>query len=701
LEKTNASLTPASSENRYIASQFEAIASQFVAIASQFEKSEVEVGYGAAGVQRSKAEEQVRTLLGDDVEMGVIMEEMYTSMIIRKHELTEDQRVIPANFNKHSLEFSTQQIECLKLYNTFRATWMQREVQLEDEKAVLEKVTAAQAEAEAARTEAEAAWAKEEEERNARKVDAPYMKELRDVWRNTSQSGADSSKGGYLRVEFSDDEKEDLRRRRVELSQASDPEDVYMRHGMDVVSDGGFSAGSIQITEQCALSLCDETLVAQFVNHGAGTGAHKQYDSSTISEFIEVWCSIRRYLELSEQDITDLDAQGRLVSLQLMHKDNGDARARLVARLLARSGFEYVAQNKVGTTFSPVLHEFAARTPPRLAGLGGRSNGNIEWKYPCNECVRALVQKLAAFSTRHSVSATLEEHIRQGPHKTYNFKHMGAEPSIWQEPFGYFFSKDDGESAKHLQNSKYVMVMVERMRTLLRDLHCAYELHLFKNAQHHVMHQREVIDQQLGQVDLNEVTLYADLANFVYRTTEAEVDDLAEEQETQGPPRSDQNPVWDALVNPDTKSDDRLQWFTDLALQIDNVQKLKEAGVLATSTLTRQYAAKAGSSRPNEQRPKTKSFKLEATKRYAKRKNLRNMIFRNFGPMQMNWFNKPGVMVKADVKVENVQEDDGAGPSLPYDSRYEKYFKMLKMGIPKPAVMHQMTADGLDPTVLD
>lgn len=33
--------------------------------------------------------------------------------------------------------------------------------------------------------------------------------------------------------------------------------------------------------------------------------------------------------------------------------------------------------------------------------------------------------------------------------------------------------------------------------------------------------------------------------------------------------------------------------------------------------------------------------------------------------------------------------------------RYEKYFKMLKMGMPLPVVQHAMTRDGLDPSVMD
>jgi len=40
-------------------------------------------------------------------------------------------------------------------------------------------------------------------------------------------------------------------------------------------------------------------------------------------------------------------------------------------------------------------------------------------------------------------------------------------------------------------------------------------------------------------------------------------------------------------------------------------------------------------------------------------------------------------------------------PSLKNDPKYEKYFKMLKVGMPMPAVQHAMTRDGLDASVMD
>ena len=61
-------------------------------------------------------------------------------------------------------------------------------------------------------------------------------------------------------------------------------------------------------------------------------------------------------------------------------------------------------------------------------------------------------------------------------------------------------------------------------------------------------------------------------------------------------------------------------------------------------------------------------------------------------------------------KDESGAESTDAGPSAPSsdgrpalkdDPKYVKYFKMLKMGLPMPAVKHAMTRDGLDPEVMD
>eukprot|EP00804_Cyclotella_cryptica_P030487 CCRYP_008544-RD/>CCRYP_008544-RD protein AED:0.19 eAED:0.19 QI:217/0.8/0.83/1/0.8/0.83/6/602/2020 len=40
-------------------------------------------------------------------------------------------------------------------------------------------------------------------------------------------------------------------------------------------------------------------------------------------------------------------------------------------------------------------------------------------------------------------------------------------------------------------------------------------------------------------------------------------------------------------------------------------------------------------------------------------------------------------------------------PALKDDPKYEKYFKMLKVGMPLPAVQHAMTRDGLDPSIME
>ena len=47
------------------------------------------------------------------------------------------------------------------------------------------------------------------------------------------------------------------------------------------------------------------------------------------------------------------------------------------------------------------------------------------------------------------------------------------------------------------------------------------------------------------------------------------------------------------------------------------------------------------------------------------------------------------------------EESDGPGPALKDDPAYAPYFKMLKVGLPKPVVAQKMKKDGLDPAVLD
>ena len=46
-------------------------------------------------------------------------------------------------------------------------------------------------------------------------------------------------------------------------------------------------------------------------------------------------------------------------------------------------------------------------------------------------------------------------------------------------------------------------------------------------------------------------------------------------------------------------------------------------------------------------------------------------------------------------------EDYAPGNNEEEDEKYQKYFKMLKVGMPMPAVQHAMTRDGLDPAVMD
>jgi hypothetical protein len=45
--------------------------------------------------------------------------------------------------------------------------------------------------------------------------------------------------------------------------------------------------------------------------------------------------------------------------------------------------------------------------------------------------------------------------------------------------------------------------------------------------------------------------------------------------------------------------------------------------------------------------------------------------------------------------------DEGDGPALKEDPEYEKYFKMLKMGLPLDAVKHSLKRDGKDPVIID
>ncbi|KAL3808775.1 hypothetical protein ACHAXA_005500 [Cyclostephanos tholiformis] len=54
---------------------------------------------------------------------------------------------------------------------------------------------------------------------------------------------------------------------------------------------------------------------------------------------------------------------------------------------------------------------------------------------------------------------------------------------------------------------------------------------------------------------------------------------------------------------------------------------------------------------------------------------------------------------------EDTDEEKGervcCGPKLKDDPKYEKYYRMMRMGLPKEAVRHAMTRDNLDPSILD
>ena len=56
--------------------------------------------------------------------------------------------------------------------------------------------------------------------------------------------------------------------------------------------------------------------------------------------------------------------------------------------------------------------------------------------------------------------------------------------------------------------------------------------------------------------------------------------------------------------------------------------------------------------------------------------------------------------VKNESRSQPPQSSDGR-PALKNDPKYEKYFKMLKVGMPLPAVQHAMTRDGLDASIMD
>ena len=52
-------------------------------------------------------------------------------------------------------------------------------------------------------------------------------------------------------------------------------------------------------------------------------------------------------------------------------------------------------------------------------------------------------------------------------------------------------------------------------------------------------------------------------------------------------------------------------------------------------------------------------------------------------------------------KIKNISQNKGTLYDYENDERYKKYFRMIKMGVPKGGVQHKMVNDGLDPSILD
>jgi len=53
------------------------------------------------------------------------------------------------------------------------------------------------------------------------------------------------------------------------------------------------------------------------------------------------------------------------------------------------------------------------------------------------------------------------------------------------------------------------------------------------------------------------------------------------------------------------------------------------------------------------------------------------------------------------LKSQQAPKEEDTGPPLKDDPKYTKYFKMMKMGLPKEAAKHAMVRDQLDPSILD
>ena len=61
----------------------------------------------------------------------------------------------------------------------------------------------------------------------------------------------------------------------------------------------------------------------------------------------------------------------------------------------------------------------------------------------------------------------------------------------------------------------------------------------------------------------------------------------------------------------------------------------------------------------------------------------------------------PEKSLKSQLTPKEGEGGDDDGPPLKDDPKYVKYYKMMKMGLPKEAVQHAMTRDQLDPSILD
>jgi hypothetical protein len=61
----------------------------------------------------------------------------------------------------------------------------------------------------------------------------------------------------------------------------------------------------------------------------------------------------------------------------------------------------------------------------------------------------------------------------------------------------------------------------------------------------------------------------------------------------------------------------------------------------------------------------------------------------------------PNKSIKSQIKSDDDEEEEDTGPALKDDPEYEKFFKMLKMGLPMGAVKNALQRDGKDPSIMD